>query len=257
MKFNNKNITISENAHIGKNVKIGDNSVVYDNVIIGDNSIIANDCIIGEPTNDYYSELNYINPILSIGENALIRSHTIIYSGSKIGNGFSTGHRVTIREKTIIGDNCRFGTLCDIQGNCEIGNYVWLHSNVHIGQNSKIDNFVFIYPYVIFTNDPHPPSEEIIGPKVGEFTQIAVNSVILPGVEIGKNCLIGANSLVSKNFEDYSLVVGSPAKYIKDIREVKNKVGETLYPWPLRFKRGMPWENLGFEQWIKNNDTIS
>jgi hypothetical protein len=88
---------------------------------------------------------------------------------------------------------------------------------------------VWIFPYTVLTNDPHPPSEEIIGPKVGEFTQIAVNSVILPGVEIGKNCLIGANSLVSKNFEDYSLVVGSPAKYIKDIREVKNKVGETLY----------------------------
>lgn len=249
MKFNNRNIYISPKAIIGKNVKIGDNTSIYDNVIIGDNSVVSNDCIIGEPSNGYYFDSDYVNPKTEIGNNALIRSHTIIYSGCNIGNEFSTGHRVTIRENSKIGDSCRIGTLCDLQGNLIIKDFVWLHSNVHIGQKSIINSYVFIYPYVILTNDPRPPSNEIVGPEIGEYSQIAVNSVILPGVKVGENCLIGANSLVAKDCENYSLVVGSPAKRIKDVRDIKDSDGQNLYPWPIRFDRGMPWEGLTFEEW--------
>ena len=138
MKFNNINRNISSKAIIGKNVKIGDNTIIYDNVVIGDNSIIANNCIIGEPLNEYYLTDTYKNLETVIGENALIRSHSIIYCGSTFGNNFSTGHRVTIRENMVFGDHCRVGTLCDFQGYSEIGDYCWFHSNVHIGQRSKI-----------------------------------------------------------------------------------------------------------------------
>jgi len=257
MKFNNRNVHISPLAKIGRNVKIGDNTAIYDNVEIGDNTVISNDCIIGEPQNDYYTKDKYINPITLVGANSLIRSHCIVYAGSSIGSGFSCGHRVTIRENSSIGLNCRIGTLCDIQGNLTLQDYVWLHSNVHVGQNTIINRFVFVYPYVIFTNDPRPPSNEIVGPEIGEFTQIAVNTVILPGVKIGKHCLIGANSLVVKNCDDYKLIVGSPGRVVKDTREIIDEKGQNLYPWPYRFERGMPWEVLGFDKWREEYDTIS
>ena len=256
MKFNNRNVFISPNAIIGNNVKIGDNSTIYDNVSIGDNAIIANDCVIGEPTNDYYFNPNYINPPTTIGANALIRSHSIIYADCTIGLTFQTGHMVTIREKTVFGSNCRVGTQTDIQGHSIFGHHCWLHSNVHIGQNSTIGNFVFIYPYVVFTNDPTPPSNICIGPTVQDYSQIAVFSVLLPGVKIGKHCLIGAGSTVSKDVDDYQLVLGSPAKMVKDSREIKsNETGESHYPWPYRFDRGMPWEGIGFEIWKKEENT--
>ena len=254
MKFNNRNIYISPKAKIGRNVKIGDNASIYDNVIIGDNCIICNDCIIGEPMNSYYYDTNYSNSETLIGNNALIRSHTIIYSGCKIGNDFSTGHRVTIRENSVIGNSCRIGTLSDLQGNIIIKDHVWLHSNVHVGQNSIINNYVFLYPFVVLTNDPKPPSNDIFGPEIGEFSQIAVNSVILPGVRIGQHCLIGANSTVVKDCENYSLVLGSPAKTIKDVRDMKDVNGQELYPWPVRFDRGMPWEGMNYAEWKKRND---
>ena len=252
MKFNNRNVWISPKATIGKNVKIGDNSSIYDNVIIEDNVIISNDCVIGEPTNEYYKNDNYINPTTIIGSGSIIRSHAIFYAGSRVGKNFSTGHRVTIRENTVFGDSCKVGTVSDIQGYSVFGNHCWLHSNVHIGQKSKIGNFVFIYPYVVFTNDPTPPSDICIGPTVGDYSQIAVFSVLLPDVIIGKHCLVGAGSIVGKDVEDYQLVLGSPAKFIKDVREIKNrKTGESHYPWPLRFERNMPWREIGFEKWEK------
>lgn len=256
MKFNNKNVFVSSKAIIGNNVRIGDNTTIYDNVSIGDNTIIADHCVIGEPNGSYYDNVdNYVNPKTTIGKNSLIRSNSIIYAGSDFGEGFSTGHRVTIRENSKFGKHCRVGTVSDIQGYCSFGDYCWLHSNVHIGQGSKIGSFVFIYPYVVLTNDPTPPSNICLGPEIGDFSQIAVFSVLLPGVKIGRHALVGAGSIVGKNVDDYQLVIGSPAKVVKDVREIKSReTGEQHYPWPNRFDRGMPWQGVGFETWNNSNN---
>lgn len=250
-KFSGSNVRISPSAKIGKNVKIGDNAIIYDNVYIGDNTIICNDCVIGEPLNGYYADIDgYVNPITIIGAKSLIRSHTIIYADTQLGEGLQTGHRVTIREKTVMGVHCSVGTLCDIQGNSVFGDYVRMHSNVHIGQASKVGSFCWIYPYTVFTNDPTPPSEICIGPTVGDYSIIATHCLLLPGVVIGQHCMIGAFSIVTKDLSDYTVSIGSPAKPVKDIREVKDRVtGEPHYPWPLRFDRNMPWQGLGYEKW--------
>ena len=250
-KFSDCNVRISPAAKIGKNVRIGDNTIIYDNVEIGDNTVICNDCVIGEPLNDYYSNIEqYVNPITIIGAESLIRSHTVIYAGNTMGDHFQTGHRVTVRENTTFGSHCSLGTLDDVQGHSEFGDYCRLHSNVHIGMHSKLGNFVFVYPFVVFTNDPTPPSDICAGPTVGDFTQIATGSVLLPRVKIGKHCLIGACSSVTKDVEDYQLVLGVPAKPIKDVREIKDRIsGESHYPWPYHFDRNMPWKGIGFDEW--------
>ncbi len=254
MKFNNRNVFISPKANIGKNVRIGDDTVIYDNVIIKDNSVVCNNCVIGEPLNDYYYNDTYENPITIIEENALIRSHSIIYAGCNFGKEFISGHRITIREFTIFGHNCRVGTGVDIQGHANFGNFCWLLAELHICQYSTVGNFVFIYPYVIFTNDPHPPSKINKGPTIGDFTQITVSSVLLPGVKIGKHVVVGAGSVVRNDVDDYQLVMGDPAKMIKDVRDIRSKeTGGEHYPWPYRFSRRMPWEEIGFEKWLQEN----
>ncbi|MBI5122348.1 N-acetyltransferase [Candidatus Roizmanbacteria bacterium] len=251
MKFNG-NFKIGNNVNLGKNVKIGDETIVYDNAVIGDNTIIANNCIIGEPINGYYSKSIYKNPKTLIGANTLIRSHSIIYAGSSFGDFFQTGHRVIIREQTVMGQYCHVGTFSDIQGFSEFGHHCRLHSNVHIGQKSKIGNFVFIYPYVVFTNDPTPPSNICIGPTVDDYAVIATGAILMPGVHIGKHALIGAGCIVTKNVDNFSLVLGSPAKHFCDVRDVKSRENNNQghYPWPYHFDRGMPWEKIGYKKWL-------
>lgn len=256
MKFNGRNVFVSDSASIGKNVRIGDNSSILDHVILEDNVTIADNCVIGEPLADYYSNTEkYQNPITIIRKGALIRSNALIYAGSEFGQNFSCGHRVTIREYSNFGVNCRVGTLSDIQGHVELGDHCWLHSNVHLGQKSVLGNYVMIYPYVVLTNDPTPPSNTMLGVRVEDFAQIAVFSVLLPGVKIGKHALVGAGSIVGKDVADYSLVLGNPAKHIKDVREIKSReTGEAHYPWPYRFDRGMPWQGVDFDKWQEYND---
>lgn len=253
MKFNKKNILFGKNVQLGKNVRIGDNCTIYDNVTIGDNTVIANDTVIGEPLSEYYYSEVYENPKTEIGSNVLMRSHSVIYASTKIGNHTVTGHRITVREKTTIGNHCQIGSYNDIQGTCEIGNYSKFHSYVNIGQYSKIGSYVFIYPYVVLTNDPTPPSNHLIGPKIDDFSQITSGSIIMPGTEIGKYSLVGANSTVSGQFKDNSFINGNPAKRVGDLDKMPffNESGKRHYPWPENFSRNMPWEKTNFKDWSK------
>lgn len=254
MKFNNRNVYISPKAKIGYNVKIGDNTIIYDNVIIGDNTIICNDCVLGEPLNEYYHNDKYHNPVLEIGANSLIRSHCIFYAGSKIGDGLTTGHHVTVRENTIAGINCQFGTNCDIQGSCRLGNYVKMQSSVIVGQGSLIGNYVFLYPYVVLTNDPTPPSNTLAGVSIDDFSVITTGTIVLPDTQIGKHSLVAANSAVSGHFTDDSFIAGNPARCVSKLSKTPFFDWETHkrhYPWPKNFKRGMPWNEIGFDKWNK------
>jgi len=254
MKFNNNYQLIGDNIQIGKNVKIGDRTILYDNVQIGDNTIIANDCIIGEPINDYYSNDMYQNPQTIIGENSLIRSHAIIYAGSSFGRELQTGHRVTIRENSKFGRNCSIGTSCDFQDQIEVGDYCRFHSNILIGQKTLIRNFVFVYASVIITNDPTPPSNTWAGVTVDDYTQICAGAILMPGIKIGKNCLVGAASVPAKDFDDFSLIMGNPGRRMGDVRDMKSdKDGGSHYPWMYHFERGMPWKGIGYDEWFKMN----
>ncbi len=268
-----RNSIVGDNVSVGDNVVIRDNCIIEDNVVLGDNifidsntiirsdvslgknSTIGANCIIGEYQMDFYRDRQHHAHPLNIGDNALIRSGSIIYSGSDIGENFQTGHQVTIREKSRIGNNVSVGTLSDIQGNCDIGNYVRMHSNVHIGQLSKIDDCVWIFPYVILTNDPTPPSENMLGVHIHSFAIVATSTVVLPGIEIKSDSLVGAGSVVNRDVEPYAVVVGNPAKQRADVRDMKNKItGEMVYPWRYHFDRAMPWEGIGFDKWYDSLD---
>ena len=255
MKFNGRNVFISPNAKIGNNVRIGDNTTIYDGVEIGDDTIICNDSVIGEPLNAYYSDTSYKNPTTTIGSKSIVRSHSIIYAACTIGSGFSSGHRVTIRENTTIGKSCSVGTLSDIQGQTKVGNYCRLHSNVHLAQGSTLGDYVFMYPYSVMTNDPYPPSNDVRGGFIGNYTQVGVHAVIIPGIKVGENCLIGANSVVNKRLPDYSLAMGDPIKVVMDLRTYVAMGKGNPYPWMKRFDRGMPWEGIGYEIWMQQNAT--
>ncbi len=241
---------VSEKAKIGKNVSIGQFTSIYDNVIIDDNVVIEG-----------YSEIGVANHLsdgesLYLGQNAHIRSHSIFYEGSRFAEGLITGHRVTVREKTIAGKNFQIGTLSDIQGHCTIGDYVRFHSNVHIGQKSKIGNYVWIFPYVVLTNDPHPPSNTLLGVTVEDYAVIATMSVILPNVTIARGTLITAHSSVTKSTEENMLYRGSPAKKVCPASKIRLQDGsrKPAYPWINHFQRGYPdevikfWKSLDHEQ---------
>jgi len=194
---------------------------IYKNVKIGKDVKIGEFVIIGEPPRGYEDgELT-----TTLGDNCIIRSHTVIYAGNKIGNNFQTGHGVNIRESNEIGDGVSIGTHSIIEHHVKIEDKVRIHSNVFIPEYSCLQKGCWIGPCVTITNVLHPlckkAKECIKGATVGENTKIGANVTILPDITIGKNCLVGAGSLVTKNLLDNNCVyAGVPSKRIKHIRDL-------------------------------------
>lgn len=234
---------ISSLSYIEPDVIIGENctveafSILRSGVVLGDNVKISSHCDIGIP-----SQLANSRNLI-IGNNSIIRSHSVMYIGSNIGKFLTTGHHVTIRENSEIGSHVQIGTLSDLQGDCTIRNYSRIHSNVHICKMSEIGEFVWLFPYVLLTNDVNPPSDIRVGVTVQDFAIVASKSTLLPGVVVGFGSLVGANSLVSKNIPPEMVAVGMPARIVKRTDEIINiNDGLPAYPWPRHFKKGYPEE---------------
>jgi acetyltransferase-like isoleucine patch superfamily enzyme len=226
---------IEPNVIMGENCTVEAFSILRSGVVLGDRVKISSHCDIGIPT-----PLASSNRLV-IGSNSIIRSHSVLYIGSNIGNCFTTGHNVIIRENSDIGSHVQVGTSSDIQGDCSIGNYTRLQSNVHICKKTKIGEFVWLFMGVVFTNDDNPPSDIRIGAIVQDFAVIATKTTLLPGVIIGYGSLVGANSLVSKNVPPEMVAIGIPARIGKRTEEIINKNdGLPAYPWPRHFKKGYP-----------------
>lgn len=264
-----KNVTIEKNSVvnpgcvIGNNVVIGQGShldygvIVRENVTVKGNGMIGSGCILGEYLAEFYrGGGKYGFHPLVIGENAVIRSGSIIYGDNILGDNLETGHRVTVRERSRIGNCVRIGTLSDIQGDCEIQDYVRIHSNVFVGQKSIIKKYAWLLPCAVLTNDPNPPSESILGVSIEEFAVISARAVILPGVTVGKGALVGAGAVVTKNVDADMAVVGNPARILCHTDGITDDVtGRKVYPWQYTFDRGMPWQGMGYEQWEEEQHT--
>ena len=104
----------------------------------------------------------------------------------------------------------------------EIGDYTKIMDNSHITGSMKIGNHVFISVLVSSTNDNSMGRSEdavdnLYGPTVEDYVTIGTGANLLPGVKIGKNSVVCAGSVVTKNVPPNKVVMGIPAKVVRDV----------------------------------------
>lgn len=208
---------IADTVKILKNVHLGDNVTIEDYVIIG-----------SPPRGRKEGELKTV-----IGDNAVIRSHTVIYAGNVIGDNFQTGNHASIREENVIGNNVSIGTKSVVEFKSRIGNNVRVHSQVFIPEYCELQDGCWIGPNVVLTNAKYPNSLKskkfLEGVVVEKNVKIGANATILAGVKIGANALVGAGSVVTKDVPPGKVVAGNPAKIIEDIINLRYPTGEKAY----------------------------
>jgi acetyltransferase-like isoleucine patch superfamily enzyme len=194
--------------------------LIYPHVQIGKHAQIEDFVIIGlPPMGKRPGELLTI-----IGDNAVIRSHTVIYAGNRIGDHFQTGHHVTVRECNVIGNSVKLGTGTNIEHHVLIEDEVHIHSQVFIPEFSILKNGCWIGPNVVLTNAKYPKSKDakatLAGPVIENHAKIGANSTILPGITVGARSLIGAGTVVTTDVPPEKIVVGNPGRVIKDLDEL-------------------------------------
>ncbi len=195
-------------------------SIIYDNVHLGEGSIVEDFCIVGSPPRKARAgELP-----TTIGDGAVIRSHTVIYAGNIIGRNFQTGNKVNIRESNRIGDNVSVGTLSVIEHHVEIADHVRIHTQVFIPEYSILEEGCWIGPNVVFTNAKYPQSpgvkDRLAGPVIRKGAKIGANATLLPGVIIGEEALVGAGAVVVRDVPARAVVVGNPARVVRQVSEL-------------------------------------
>jgi acetyltransferase-like isoleucine patch superfamily enzyme len=148
------------------------------------------------------------------GENCVLHDDVSVGAGTRLGNF------VFIRDQTSIGRNCIVGSFVDIEGDVRIGDYVSLQSGCYVTRGVVIEDEVFCGPRVITMNDKtmsyRRDSLQFVrqAPRILRAARVGGGSVLLPGVTIGENALVGAGSVVTRDVADGTIVVGNPARQV-------------------------------------------
>ena len=174
-------------------------------VIAGDNCTIDDRVTLG------YGE--FTDPT-RIGDDATIRAGSIVYGDVTIGNRFTTGHDVLVREQTRIGDDVLVGTKTVVDGKTTIGSNVSLQTNVYVPTETRIGSNVFIGPGAVLTNDAYPirTESDLEGPSIEDGASVGANATILPGVTVGEESFVAAGAVVIDDVPPERLAVGAPAE---------------------------------------------
>jgi acetyltransferase-like isoleucine patch superfamily enzyme len=196
-------------------------SHIYTNVMLGPGAMLGDFVVVGEPPRGRADgELSTL-----IGPGAIIRSHTVIYAGNRIGANFQTGHGALLREENEIGDDVSIGSHSIVEHHVVIGSGVRLHSNVFVPEYSVLEDGCWLGPNVVVTNARYPRSRnvkaELRGARIQRGAKIGANATLLPGITIGENALVGAGAVVVGDVPPGTVVAGNPARVIKRLVEIE------------------------------------
>lgn len=216
---------VYDDVEIGENVIIHDYVVIYPNTIIEKGCEIYDHCVLGKvPTSPGVTsrKLKDKYPPLVIGENTILCPGVVLYVGSKVGRNNLLGDFCSIREECTVGNHCILSRNVSINYNTDIGDFTKIMDNTHITGNMRIGSHVFISVLVATTNDNTMGREEysedhVQGATIGDYVTVGAAANILPGINIGKNAIIGASALVTKDVPDNKVVMGVPAKIVRDV----------------------------------------
>jgi UDP-2-acetamido-3-amino-2,3-dideoxy-glucuronate N-acetyltransferase len=220
-----QNVVIKENVIFGENVVIGHNVIIYEGVSIGDNCMIQDNVVIGkQPTqakNSILPELKKLPPTI-IGSGCTIGTSSIIYANATLSHDVFVADLATIRERVTIGEKSIVGRGVAIENDSKVGKNCKLETNCYITAYSEIGNYVFVAPCVVTTNDNYMARtkkrfDKFKGVTIKDGGRIGANATILPGIIIEEDGTVAAGSVVTRNVSKEELVVGSPAKKVRDV----------------------------------------
>lgn len=163
--------------------------------------------------------------------NYYVNEHAVVDDNVEIGEGTKVWHFSHIQSGSKIGKKCVFGQNVNVGNNVTIGDFCKVQNNVSIYEGVTLEDYVFCGPSMVFTNilDPKCKYPQVgaqfyIKTLVKEGASIGANATIVCGHTLGKHCMIGAGTVVTKDVPDFALVIGTPGRVVGWVSEAGKKL---------------------------------
>jgi len=198
--------TVHEGTVLGEGVKVLENAVVGKQPTLSPRSTAKR-----EPL-----------PPAVIGAGTVVSTGAIVFAGTEIGERVILGDQSCVRERVSIGDDVVVGRGSLVENDTTVGARTKIQAEAYLTAYTTVEEDVFIAPCVVTTNDNFMGRTEkrlalLKGPTIRRGARIGGGAILCPGVEVGEEAFVGAGAVVTRDVEPRALVVGNPARKLRDV----------------------------------------
>jgi acetyltransferase-like isoleucine patch superfamily enzyme len=201
-------------------------AVVYPGTVLGEGVRVLENAVVGkQPALSPRSTADREPlPPAEIGDGTLVSTGAIVFAGTRIGERVVVGDQSCIRERVTVGDDVVIGRGALVENDTTIGAMSKIQAEAYITAYSTLEEHVFIAPCVVTTNDNFMGRTEKRhalrkGPTIRRGARVGGGAILCPAVEIGEEAFVGAGAVVTKDVPPRMIVVGNPARVLRDVPE--------------------------------------
>lgn len=207
-------------------VEIHPSAIVYPGTVLGEGVKVLENAVIGKQPSLSPRSTAKRDPLppTEVGAGTIVSTGAIVFAGTRIGARVILGDQTCIRERVAIGDDVVIGRGTLVENDTTIGGMSLIQANAYITAYSTLEEDVFIAPCVVTTNDNFMGRTErrhelMRGPTVRRGARVGGGAILCPGVEIGAEAFVGAGAVVTKDVPPRVVVIGNPARVLRDVPE--------------------------------------
>jgi acetyltransferase-like isoleucine patch superfamily enzyme len=204
--------------------EIHPSAIVHPGTLLGEGVKVLENAVVGkQPTLSPRSTAKREPlPPAVIGDGTIVSTGAIVFAGTTIGARVILGDQSCVRERVTIGDDVVVGRGSLIENDTTIGAMTKIQADAYVTAYSMLEEHVFIAPCVVTTNDNWMGRTDkrlgnIKGPTIRRGARIGGGAILCPGVEIGEDAFVGAGAVVTKDVPPRVVVVGSPARVLREV----------------------------------------
>ncbi|MCL8208476.1 MAG: N-acetyltransferase [Actinomycetia bacterium] len=203
-------------------MRLGHYVVVHAGTRLGDGVEVADFAVLGRtPRAARTSTLRTgeLGPLV-VGPGTYVGTHAVLYAGTEIGPECFIADGAQVRERCRLGRRVVVGRGVTIENDSTVGDETKFQTGAYLTAHSTVEDHVFVAPGVVTTNDPYlartaARHAAIRGPRIRRGARIGGGAVLLPGVEVGREAVVAAGAVVTRDVPPYRVVMGVPARVVR------------------------------------------